>query len=135
MLEPGRCWIHNFLCDFLMCNEVFAITSCLCIFLHLLVSKSTRHPTKADYITFRSSDILTFQNYCSDRHLVRDILFLSLVWLKQDFNEVTRKKQLDNTVLVFNMLCPAHNTHNFNYPRAGAIQPPGLSAVRVSHDP
>ena len=35
--------------------------------------------------------------------------------LKQDFNEVTRKKQLDNTVLVFNMLCPAHNTHNFNY--------------------
>ena len=35
--------------------------------------------------------------------------------LKQDFDEVERKKQLDNTVLVFNMLCPTHNTRNLNF--------------------
>ena len=44
-----------------------------------------------------SSDILMLQNYCSDRHLVRDTLLLSLVWYSNSYN-LAIYEQLANIV-------------------------------------
>ena len=73
------------LCDFLMWNQVFAIMSHLCIFLH------HQNQTYIDIIqnlivAFHSSDISLFRNYCSDREFVRHILLLSLVWYSNSYS-------------------------------------------------